>query len=59
MAEIRHLPQKMVFDIYLIRYSFPPQKSRVRSIRVVRGWIEIERPSLNLQGVPRTRMFRP
>ena len=58
LGQIRQLPQKGVFGVYLERYSFPPRKTRVRSIRVVHGWTVVKKSTLNVPQMSRTRMFR-
>ena len=37
-AEIRHLPQKAVFGLYLEWYSSHPTKMHIRSFRTVHEW---------------------
>ena len=37
-AEIRHLPQKVVFGHYLARYSFHPPDMHIHSVCLVHGW---------------------
>ena len=58
-AEIRHLPQKEVFGVYLARYSFPPRISRVRSMRILHGRTVVEELKLSLQRVSKTCVFHP